>query len=115
MKAALLLFGLCLLTSIQGCSSTPTATCANKAAVPRVVEAACGQCLLDLKGKKGCDLAVRFNGKSYFVDGFKMKDLGDAHANDGMCNAVRKAKVTGDVIDGRFVATSFEMLPIEKK
>jgi hypothetical protein len=64
-----------------------------------------------LKGKKGCDLAVRLEGKSYFVDGFTMKQLGDAHANDGMCEVVRKARITGELRDGRFTATSFELLP----
>ena len=34
----------------------------------QVVEAACGQCQFDMQGKKGCDLAVRINGKSYFVE-----------------------------------------------
>lgn len=82
---------------------------------PTVVEAGCGQCLLGLKGeKKGCDLAVRIDGKSYFVDGFKMDDLGDAHANDGMCKTVRQAEVTGEIMNGRFIASSFKLLPVEK-
>ena len=33
--------------------------------------------------KKGCDLAIRIDGKSYFVEGTKIDDHGDAHANDG--------------------------------
>lgn len=81
---------------------------------PTLVDAACGQCQLGLKGKKGCDLAIRHEGKSYFVDGFKMDDLGDAHAADGLCSIVRKAKVSGQTSDGRFAATTFELLPVEK-
>ena len=33
-----------------------------------IVDAACGQCKLGLEGTN-CDLAVRINGQSYFVDG----------------------------------------------
>ena len=79
-----------------------------------VVETACGQCLFDMKEKKGCDLAVRINGKAYFVDGINIDDHGDAHADDGFCNAIRRAKVTGEITGGRFKATSFILLPAEK-
>lgn len=76
-----------------------------------IVEAACGQCLFGLDGQKGCDLAVRLGGKAYFVDGVKMNELGDAHAADGMCNVVRKAKAAGELKGGRFVARHMELLP----
>ena len=81
----------------------------------QVVEAACGQCQFNMQGKKGCDLAVRINGKSYFVEGTKIDDHGDAHSQEGFCNAVRKAEVTGEVKGEKFVATSFKVLPAEKK
>ena len=61
----------------------------------------------------GCDLAVRIDGKSYYVDGSSIDDHGDAHGDDGLCNCIRKAKVTGEIKDGRFVAASFEVLPNE--
>jgi hypothetical protein len=77
------------------------------------VEAACGQCQFGMKDKKGCDLAVRIDGKSYFVEGTTMDDHGDAHAKDGMCSAVRKAEVTGEVKDNKFVASSFKLLSAE--
>lgn len=80
---------------------------------PKVVEAGCGQCLMGMKEKKGCDLAVRFDGNSYFVDGFKMRQFGDPDADDGMCERMHKAKVTGEVVNGRFVAKTFEPLPQE--
>lgn len=76
---------------------------------PHVVETACGECKFDLKGKE-CDLAVRIDGHAYFVDGSDIDDHGDAHAKDGFCNKVRKAEVTGKVINGRFKATSFKLL-----
>lgn len=88
--------------------------CATKLPValttPTVVDAACGECLFGLPGK-GCDLAVRVDGRSYYVDGVDMDSLGDAHAKDGMCEVIRKAKVTGEVRNGRFIASTFELLP----
>ena len=80
---------------------------------PQSVEAACGQCKFNLKGT-GCNLAVRIQEKAYFVDGTKIDDHGDAHADDGFCNKIRKATVSGKVVNDRFVATSFKLLPDEK-
>jgi hypothetical protein len=62
-----------------------------------------------MKGKS-CDLAVRIDGKAYFVDGTTIDEHGDAHAEDGFCNAIRKAAVTGKVENGRFKATSFTLI-----
>jgi len=75
-----------------------------------VVEAACGQCQFGLQGK-GCDLAIRIEGKTYYVDGIEIDDHGDAHADGGFCNAVRRARVQGGVENGRFLATSLALLP----
>lgn len=80
---------------------------------PQIIDVACGECQFKMKGKS-CDLAVRINGKSYFVDGTSIDDHGDAHAAEGFCNAVCKAKVTGKIVKNRFVATSFELLPSKK-
>src|SRR5688500_5275616 len=100
---------LCILSGafllLTGCVSDNKSTHTHTHKSTRtVVDAGCGQCLLGLKEKKGCDLAVTLNGKSYFVDGVSMNDLGDAHAVDGMCNTLRKAKVTGEVVNNRFQA-----------
>ncbi|MEZ4877970.1 MAG: DUF6370 family protein [Flavobacterium sp.] len=80
----------------------------------QIVEASCGQCQFGMKDKKGCDLAVRIDGKSYFVDGTKLDDHGDAHAEDGFCSAVRKAEVVGEVKDNKFVVSYFKLLPIKE-
>lgn len=76
-----------------------------------IVEASCGQCNFDLPGE-GCDLAVRMKGKALFVDGSSLDAHGDAHASDGLCNAIRQAKVEGQIVADRFVATSLTLLPI---
>ena len=81
----------------------------------QVVEAACGQCQFKMKDKKGCDLAVRIDGKSYFVEGTKIDEHGDAHADDGFCTAVKKAEVIGEVKDGKFVVSYFKLLPNSTK
>ncbi len=84
---------------------------ADKTKKVMIVEAACGQCKLGLQGN-GCNLAVRIDGQSYFVDGASIDEHGDAHADDGFCNAVRKAKVQGEVVDNRFKATYFQLVPV---
>jgi hypothetical protein len=78
----------------------------------QVVEAACGQCRFGLKGK-GCSLAIRMNGKAYFVDGTDIDSHGDAHADDGFCNAIRKAEVQGELVKGRFKAGYFKLMKPE--
>lgn len=76
---------------------------------PQIVEASCGECQFGMKGKS-CDLAVRIDGKTYFVDGTTIHDHGDAHAEDGFCNAITKASVTGTIEKNRFKATSFTLI-----
>lgn len=77
-----------------------------------VVETSCGECQFRMKGKS-CDLAIRINDKTYFVDGTAIDDHGNAHANDGFCKAVRRAAVQGQIINGRFKATYFKLLPVK--
>lgn len=80
---------------------------------PTIVEASCGECQFGMKGKS-CDLAVRIGGKSYFVDGTKIDQHGDAHAENGFCNAIRKASVTGEIKGNQFIATSFTLIDDKK-
>jgi uncharacterized membrane protein (UPF0127 family) len=82
----------------------------NDTSINQVVEAACGQCQFRMTEKSGCDLAVKIDGKSYFVDGTTIHDHGDAHADDGFCRAIRQAEVKGNIIDGRFKAKSFTLV-----
>ena len=122
---------LIVLTLVAGCgpdsattdsSQSPAGTsdAANtSAAAPRkitdqIVEASCGQCQFGMPGS-GCDLAIRIDGESWYVDGSSIDDHGDAHGDDGLCNCIRQAKVTGEIREGRFVATQFVVLPRDEK
>lgn len=80
----------------------------------QIVEASCGQCQFKMEGKS-CDLAVRIDGKSYFVEGTNIDSHGDAHADDGFCSTIRKAEVIGEIKNNKFVVTYFKLLPINTK
>ncbi|UYZ63538.1 DUF6370 family protein [Hymenobacter weizhouensis] len=111
MKRLLLLAFLTSLALSTAQAQTAAPVAAPDASKPaQLVEASCGQCKFGLPGK-GCDLAVRVNGQAYFVDGTGIDSHGDAHAQDGFCNAVRQARVQGDVVDNRFRATYFQLVP----
>lgn len=73
------------------------------------VEASCGQCQFKMAGK-GCTLAIRIDGKSYFVEKADIDEFGDAHSKEGFCNAIRKAKVQGEIVGDKFVASYFELI-----
>ena len=77
----------------------------------QIVEASCGQCQFGMKGKS-CDLAVRIDGKPYFVEGTSIDSHGDAHAKDGFCASIRKAEVIGTLKNNKFVVTYFKLLPL---
>jgi hypothetical protein len=54
---------------------------------------------------------VRVGGRAYFVAGTGIDAHGDAHAQDGFCNAVRQARVLGTIANGRFNVRYFHLLP----
>ena len=88
-------------------------SCSNKEEVkftePTLVEASCGQCNFGLDAP-GCNLAVKIGEKAYFVDGTSIDEHGDAHSHDGFCEVIKNAKVTGEVIAGRFAVNTFEIV-----
>ena len=108
----------CFAANAQTPANT-TATQKEKIAAPKeiknqTVEIACGECKFKLEGKS-CDLAIRIDGKSYFVDGKSIDDFGDAHdEKHGFCNVIKKAEVTGEIVNNRFKAKTITLLP-EKK
>lgn len=76
----------------------------------QTVEIACGECQFKMKGKD-CELAIRIDGKPYFVDGKGIDDFGDAHGTHGFCNAISKAEVSGKIVNNRFKAEEIKLLP----
>jgi Family of unknown function (DUF6370) len=92
------LFALTAVLTLLACQAGDQAT--TGAAQPPALraEVACGECQFDLPGT-GCHLALRLKGICYWVDGVGLDDLGDAHAADGLCNAIRQAEVRGQVAD----------------
>lgn len=102
------------ISSAFGQKSDPKVSTLDSNKNVQVVETACGECQFKLAGK-GCDLAVRINGKAYFVDGTDIDSHGDAHAKDGFCNAVRKAEVQGEIANNRFNVTYFKLLKEAEK
>lgn len=73
-------------------------------------EVSCGECQFKMAGK-GCDLAVRINGKCYFVDGTTIEDHGDAHAKDGFCESIKKADIQGEIKGDRIKVSYFKIKP----
>ncbi|MBV6406425.1 MAG: hypothetical protein GFGODING_03213 [Flavobacteriales bacterium] len=83
-----------------------------------VVETSCGECKFGLPGE-GCDVAVRLpkddgTTQALYVDGVAIDEYGHPHDANGFCLTVHKAEVQGDVVDGRFKASYFNLLPLEK-
>lgn len=77
------------------------------------VEASCGMCQFSSKDKD-CKLSIRHEGNVYSVVGTDIDKHGDAHAKDGFCNAIRKAKVSGTLKNGKLLVKKFELLPEQK-
>jgi len=102
------------ISSAFGQKSDPKVSTPDPNKKIQIVETACGECQFKLSGK-GCELAVRIDGKSYFVDGTDIDSHGDAHAKDGFCNAVRKAEVQGEIVNDRFKVTYFKLLKNAEK
>ena len=105
---------LLIIGSTFGQKSDPKVSTADPNKKIQIVETACGECQFKLAGK-GCDLAVRVDGKAYFVDGTDIDSHGDAHAKDGFCNAVRKAEAQGEIVNDRFKVTYFKVLKSPEK
>ncbi|MCZ4225170.1 DUF6370 family protein [Pedobacter rhodius] len=90
--------------------SAPKTAETSKVITKQLVDIACGECQFKMKGKD-CELAVKIEGKPYFVDGKSIDDFGDAHGEHGFCNAVSKAEVTGEIVNNRFKAKEIKLLP----
>lgn len=99
---------------VTGCDVGSNGPSISTAIENQVVEISCGQCQLGMEGD-GCDLTIRHQGKSYLVEGSNIDDHGDAHAEDGLCNCVRSAQVTGELKKGVFHVSEILVLETEPK
>lgn len=112
MKKLIFALILCVFSVAANAQTGPQKTA--KVITKQVVYIACGECQFKMKGKD-CELAVKIDGKPYFVDGKGIDDFGDAHGEHGFCNAVSKAEVTGEIVNNRFKAKEIKLLPVKKK
>ena len=89
------------------------ASCATMKNNGRVIEGtydvSCGTCKMDMTGDD-CALAIRIDGKDYYVEGSGIDEHGDAHAANGLCSVIRKAKVKGTIKGGAFIAESLVLI-----
>lgn len=113
MKKILLALFLGMFVLTVNAQTPPKKASSTKVITKQVVDIACGECRFKMKGKD-CDLAVKIDGKPYFVDGKGIDDFGDAHGEHGFCNAVSKAEVTGEIVNNRFKATEIKLLPTKR-
>ena len=113
---AILFFSFCCFFALTGKAQNTESKTAKADPTKKIqtVEASCGQCQFHLPGK-GCELAVRIDGKAYFADGTTIDEHGDAHATDGFCEAIKKAEVQGEIINNRFKVTYFKLIKPEVK
>lgn len=93
-----------------GCKVKEMDEATDPSKTSQIVDTACGQCQFDMDGKFGCDLAVKIDSAYYFVAGTGINEHGDAHADDGFCETIRKAEVTGEVTNGIFQVESFKLI-----
>lgn len=110
MKSLFTFLSCCFFTLTAISQTTETKTNTPDASLPvQVVEISCGKCKLGLPGKT-CDMTVRIDGKAYYADGAHIDAFGDAHADDGMCNAILKAEVQGVLVENRFKVSYIKLL-----
>jgi len=68
----------------------------------RTAEIGCANCVFHEKGAKGCELAVKVDGKAYLVKGATVK-------GHEWCEKTMNATVAGAIEGDRFIATSFDV------
>lgn len=100
-----LIYSLTLILFITACAAIKETSKINQ-----TVNASCGICNFNMTGDE-CDLAVEINGKYYYTVGSGIDEHGDSHADDGFCNAIRKAEVVGEIKHDVFYIESFKLLP----
>jgi|SaaInlStandDraft_1057018.scaffolds.fasta_scaffold09278_4 hypothetical protein len=80
----------------------------------RVLEASCGMCQFSQTEQKGCFINVKLEKKSFPVVGAPKLTMEEMHQPGGYCVTVRKVRVSGKVEHDRFMAFSWELLPMKE-
>ncbi len=73
------------------------------------VVASCNKCNLGKYGNRKCSMGIKINQLVYEVKGYE-HDHGKAHNDDGICNALRIAHVSGKIKGYSFVPDSFQLM-----
>ena len=93
--------GVVLSIALAGCGNPSE----SSAVMEKIVEVGCGSCSYKIDGVEECVTAVKIGDTPYLVTG---ADL-DAHSS-GLCESVKQAKVTGEIQDGKFVASAIALV-----
>ena len=78
------------------------------------VISSCGMCNFGYKKSRGCSLTIKIGETILPVEGVKIHDHGDPHSNEGFCNAVRVAYVSGEVKKNKFYSKFFTLIDSPK-
>ena len=70
-------------------------------------KASCGICMFNMEGEK-CELAVDIKGDKYYVLGAHIDSFGDAHSDNGFCNAIKEVEIQGSIVNDKFNLTYFK-------
>ncbi len=84
---------------------------AESESATQTVEVGCAMCIYEMEGIDKCTLAVKIDSTPYLVEGVEIHELGDAHAEDGLCLIAREAVVEGKLEGDEFIATKVEFEP----
>ena len=76
--------------------------------------ASCGMCNFDYKEIRGCSLTIKIGETVYPVQGNTIHEHGDPHSEEGMCNVIRVAYVSGKKKDDKFYSDSFTLVESPK-
>ena len=73
------------------------------------VIASCNKCNLGKSTDKKCSMGIRVNDKVYAVEGISFNKK-ENHKQDGICNALRVAYVSGKIKGNKFQANDFALI-----
>jgi len=80
----------------------------------QIVETSCGMCQFGQIDQKGCHINIRLGQKVLPVVGAPKLTMEEMHAPGSYCVAIRKARVSGTIDQDRFLASSWDLLPLEE-